>query len=440
MRIAWFTPLSEKSAIARVSVAVTAALARHLEVDLWYSDRGRIREAQTKTVFFEDGSAVAADSLARYGAIVYNFGNHLPFHREIYMVSRRVPGICILHDCVMHHFFAAYYLEELRSPELYVEMMQKYYGEEGLRVAKAGVRGASRVWETDAVLDYPLVEEILHGAYGIIAHSRFALDRVARVYAGPTRKILLPYDTVTPKIVLGRADIDVGPDVQLLVTVGHVNVNKRIESVIEALAGWATPDRVKYVVLGPYDEGYRRRLDKLIRARRLEDVVRLTGYASEEVLAAHLAAADVCLNLRYPALEAASASVIEEMLHGKAVIVSDTGFYHELPDDCVRKIRPDHEREDLTATLRTLLADPALRSEMGVRAKAFAEANCRAPIYARQVVRFIRQVRGARPMMELADRVSGELRRMGVDREMEIVDTVARECLNLFCGSPDSGE
>ena len=438
MRIAWFTPLSEKSAIARVSVAVTAALAKYAEVDLWYADSGRVREAQTRTVFFEDGSAVEPDKLAKYNAVVYNFGNHLPFHRDIYLVSRRVPGICVLHDTVMHHFFAAYYLEHMRSPELYVRLMQKWYGDDGRRVAEAAVRGVSRVWETDAVVDYPLFEETLHGAYGVVSHSRFSLEKIAKVYAGPSHKIFLPYDTVSPKAVLGRAGIEVGPDVMLLVTVGYVNANKRIESVIEALAGWATPGRVKYVILGPYEEGYRRRLERLIRSNGLEGVVRLTGYASEEVLAAHLTAADVCLNLRYPALEGASASVIEEMLYGKAVIVSDTGFYQELPDDCVRKVRPDHEREDLALVLQTLLADAGLRKDMGQRAREFAESNCRATVYARQILKFIGQVRAARPLIELADRLSGELRRIGVDGEMPIVDTVAQECQNLFCGDSES--
>src|SRR4051794_22182019 len=114
MKLAWLTPLLEKSAIARLSVPVTAALAKDGEVDLWYADTGPVRQTAVRTVFFEDGATVKAASLAKYDAIVYNFGNHLPFHRDLYLVSQRVPGICILHDCVMHHFFAEYYLEELR--------------------------------------------------------------------------------------------------------------------------------------------------------------------------------------------------------------------------------------------------------------------------------------------------------------------------------------
>jgi glycosyltransferase involved in cell wall biosynthesis len=436
MRIAWFTPLSEKSAIGRVSVAVTAALAKYAEVDLWYADPGRVREAQTRTVFFEDGSAVKPESLARYNAVIYNFGNHLPFHREIYLVSRRVPGICVLHDNAMHHFFAAYYLEDLRSPDLYIELMAKWYGEKGQQVAQAAVQGVSRVWETDDVLDYPLFEETLRGACGVVTHSRYSLDQITPVYGGPSTNILLPYDIVTPKSVPGRADIGVPNDALLLVTVGYVNSNKRIESVIEALAGWATPEKVRYVILGPYEEAYRRRLDRLIRSHRLEDVVHLTGYASEEVLAAHLQAADICVNLRYPALEGASASVIEEMLYGKPVIVSDTGFYRELPDDCVRKINPEQEREELSAALKALIADAAMRREMGCRAQAFAESNCRASVYAQQILKFISQVRAARPMIELADRVSAELRRVGVTREMEIVDTLGREYQTLFSDQP----
>ncbi|OYW07953.1 MAG: hypothetical protein B7X34_09805, partial [Acidobacteriia bacterium 12-62-4] len=364
--------------------------------------------------------------LADFDLVVYNFGNHLPFHGEIFKVSRQHPGVVILHDYVMHHFFAALYLEAQQDPAGYTAEMEHWYGVSGRAAAERSLKG-ERVWESDEVVNFPLVERCTEGALGVVAHSEYLLDAVRMAFAGPVRKINLPYELPANPTAGGRASLNVPPGALLLVTIGHVNPNKRVHAVLEAMG-----PEMHYVVAGPADPAYQKRLDRIVAERGLGGRVQFLGRVSDEVLHTCLAAADICLNLRQPAIEGASASVIEEMLYGKPVVVTDIGFYRELPPDCVVKVDPADEAAGLRAALAKL-ADATEREEMGARAMAYAAATFRADNYARDLLRFAWDVRNAQPLFALSDRIAGELRRMKVSSDMAIVDTAATTVGDLFC-------
>jgi glycosyltransferase involved in cell wall biosynthesis len=432
MKIAWFTPFSKKSAIARFSQGVVAELARVAEVDLCHFDSSEIREAIGSVRRFPSASAIDDQTLSRYDLVIYNLGNYLPYHREIYLTSRRWPGICILHDFVMHHFFAAYYLEHLRNPGAYSLLMERLYGEGG------GAWLERRLWESDEVVKFPLFEEVIRGALGVITHSEFLKKRVEASFPGPVRRIPLPYDADWSTPVLSRNNLGVDENRILIVTVGHVNPNKRISDVIAAL-GQLGPiaQRVNYSILGPCSAGYQTQLEMSIQRHRLQGVVHFLGYVTDEILRSYLSHADICINLRYPPMEGASASVIEEMLFGKPVIVNDVGFFSELPDNCVVKIHPERQ-DELAVVLHRLVADPAARSILGTLAQEFAKQEFRADRYANELMEFAWDVRSARPLLGLADRVALECNRMGITSEMRVVGTVARELQDVFCENRSS--
>src|SRR5882757_5557423 len=102
MKIAWFSPFSRKSAIARFSEGVVSELAKLAEVDLCCFDTGESREMSGLIRRFDSAAEIDDRTLSCYDLVIYNFGNYLPYHREIYLTSQRWPGLCILHDFVMH--------------------------------------------------------------------------------------------------------------------------------------------------------------------------------------------------------------------------------------------------------------------------------------------------------------------------------------------------
>jgi glycosyltransferase involved in cell wall biosynthesis len=217
------------------------------------------------------------------------------------------------------------------------------------------------------------------------------------------------------------------------VTVGHINSNRRIPSVLRILAeDDGLRGSIKYVVVGAREPECDREIHNCLRRYGLEACVQLTGQVSDDVLVSYLQHADLCVNLRWPAFESGSASLAEQMLCGKPVIVTDTGIYSELPDDCVWKISPERELEELGIAIRTLANDSQARGTLGKRAREFASQHFLPKQYAVELLRFAWEVRNVRPLLELSDRLGDMLQSMGITSQMPIVSDISRTCGELF--------
>jgi glycosyltransferase involved in cell wall biosynthesis len=197
--------------------------------------------------------------------------------------------------------------------------------------------------------------------------------------------------------------------------------------------------RVRYLVVGPCSDAHRRELESIVAEHHLESVVELRGRVSDEELADTLARSDICINLRQPCIEAASASLGEQMWYGKPVVVSDAGCYAELPDDCVIKIDPGDPAAGVAAALHRLVDDPALGVAIGEHATAYAHEHFRSDRYARRVFEFIDEVLASRPFLEVADTFGHHLSQLGIDGDMPVVDVTASVVHELFAGAAPLG-
>jgi glycosyltransferase involved in cell wall biosynthesis len=438
MKIAWFTPFRKVSAIGRFSRLVTDRLAREARVDLWLAepDTEELHETALRIIRYPQ-LPEASRFLSEYDVIVYNLGDQAYNHARIFEMSRLVPGIVILHDYVMHHFFATYYYERGEFDQ-FVEILRRRYKADVERTAHGWDGPILRLRDTDQVIRYPLFEEAIAGCVGVITHADFVREAVACVDTVPVIKIPLAYAAENAGPVLSRAKLQIPEGRLLVVTVGHANENKRIQVVFRALAANRDlADLIAYVVIGGCDGPFAERLETLREELNLRDTVRLTGYASDEILRSFLVHAAFCVNLRWPAMEGGSASCAEQMLLGKPSIVTDTSVYSELPDTCVRKVRTEHELEDLTVHLRELVSDANRRKIMGEEARRYAEENFSPDVYARRFLGFCSELAYYAPALNLINDARRELRRVGVTGDMAIVDTVAREAALLTEGDYD---
>ena len=442
MRIAWLTPLSTASAIGKVTTQIAGELRQAADVDLWSADRGELHDSPVPVIRY-----AVTDPFERmlrlYDAVLYNFGDHYGFHREVFEMARRVPGIAILHDYVMHHFFMGHYLEDSGRIDAYVATMTRLYGTDGGDAARASferVAGEWRarhtpppVWETDRVVDFPLFENLLHNVAGVVVHADYFRKAAQAATDAPVARLFLP-NVQRPGPATAPDALRIPPGRAVLLTVGHVNINKRIREIIEVLG--RNPDlagRVLYVVAGPLPAGaYTSGLRDTIAKFGLEPFVRLTGVLSEPDLHAWLEHADICVNLRHPVMEGASASLADQLAFGKPVVVTNAGVYAELPDSCVVKVDPGREIEDLPAVLRRLLDDRTARLAMAARGREYASTHFRADRYAAELIQFIEASGGFAAMARYADSVGSTLGQMGVQPGMPIVQTIARESALLF--------
>lgn len=111
----------------------------------------------------------------------------------------------------------------------------------------------------------------------------------------------------------------------------------------------------------------------------------ISNEVDDAALSMAIREADVISCLRWPSLEAASASAIEAMLYGKATIVTDTGFYSELPDEFVLKISVDNEVEDLKKIFLSLHSDQTSAKAIGKQAQEWAQTTFTAENYAQKL-------------------------------------------------------
>lgn len=434
MRLAWFTPFSNTSAIGQYSRIVTNLLSADYRIDLWASDSGPLWATGLPVVRYRPDEAFAA-RLAGYDLAIYNLGDHMPFHKDVYDMSKRIPGIVILHDFVMHHFFHGYYSVHKADSQLYVEEMERWYGPEGRRMAEESMSGKRRaIWDTDDIVRFPLFEKAAEGALGVIVHSSFIAKQVRAKIAEPVEVLYLPFDqTMIPGERQHTGDSGGGKKLALL-TFGNVNPNKRIDTVIEVLGDDPELARsIEYKVIGSCEHRpYVSHLQSLIVQYHLQDTVTLLDYQPDDVLHGYIEQADLFVNLRYPAMEGASWSLLEQLVSGKPVVVSDNGCYREIPDDCVVKIHPDNEKAELHQALRRLVTDRDLRQTIGSTGRQHAVLHYSGERYRTRFGDFANKINARKPLLGLTDRIGAELSLMGVSPDMGIVDMTANRIRDMF--------
>lgn len=165
-------------------------------------------------------------------------------------------------------------------------------------------------------------------------HKTF-LDRVLNSCSGPVYVVPLAYDA--PNVE--EMDFDIKKDKLYILTVGHVNTNKRAASVIKALGkSRSLSKKSVYQLIGSITSQMRKELTALAKKNKVDLII--SGEVDNTILARAIVKADVVTCFRWPTLEAASASTIKALLYGKATVVTNAGFYSEIPDECTIKINP----------------------------------------------------------------------------------------------------
>lgn len=346
MKVAYFSPMPpERSGIADYSSLLLPALRERIEVEV--VRRGRTRGGR--------GADVA----------LYHVGNNPDAHGWIVDALRRRPGVVVLHDFVLHHLVSGLTLGR-GDAKAYLDAMEHEAGVVGRLLAHGVVdHRIPPLWESRPQ-DFPLAGEVLSLATGLIVHSHH-VERRARE-AGYDRPIHVVAHPAWPIPSLEPASVAGEP---LLGCFGNVNASKRIPQLLEAFARVrrAHPG-ARLLLVGATSPGFdlERRLQRL--GLEGEGIIR-EGYVDESRLWSLMAACDAIVALRAPTMGETSGSAIRALSLGKPLVVSDVGWFGELPDEVALKVPVDEsERDVLTAALELLAANPAARAAMSEAALA----------------------------------------------------------------------
>jgi glycosyltransferase involved in cell wall biosynthesis len=345
VRVAYYSPLPpSRSGVADYSALLLPALAERVEVVV--AKPGR---------FHREPPADVA---------LYHVGNDPEAHGWIVEALRRRPGVVVLHDFVLHHLVVGLTFGRGDAAG-YLAAMERESGLLGRLLAYAVLDNRiPPLWETRPE-DFPLAGEVLGLASGLIVHSHYVERRAREVgFERAIRRIphpAWPVPDVEPAAVGGAP---------LFGCFGNLNESKRVQ---ELLAGFTRlrerlPD-ARLLLVGS--------ASLRLRSLDLPDGVVREDRADERRLWSLMAACDAIVSLRSPTMGETSGSAIRALSLGKPLVVSDVGWFSELPDDVAVKVPVDGREVETLAAALEAFADAGVRARMGEAARRLVQSEHR---------------------------------------------------------------
>ncbi|MEM1342963.1 MAG: glycosyltransferase family 1 protein [Pseudomonadota bacterium] len=370
-RLHWVSPLPPaETDIAHYTRRILPALLEHVDVVLWSTEPWDPEIERLAPVRHLDADAHMPFDLsglpprpASSEMVVYQIGNSWLFHAGILKVARRVPGCVVLHDLGLQDLAWMMLENGLIDHGAYRAAMAAWYGREGREASERIL--AKQLSPAEAATRFPLFEIALPRATAVLIHTDTAFKAVTARKFVPAYQTELPF---APSPAASAARASEGP--LKLVQFGYMAPNRRLDSVLEALAGLDLAFELGLYGQFRDEDRVRTKIARL----GLSDKVRFNGFVAEEVLDDALRQAHLAFNLRHPTMGEASGSQLRIWNAAAAAAVTDQGWYGALPDEVAFKIPVQGEREALQALLRRLDAERGLSEQVGAAGRARLEA------------------------------------------------------------------
>lgn len=417
MKLNLFSPLPPKrSDIARLTTNLLPLLAAEAEVTVWSSDSNwEVDPPRGVTIRHYDVRHPPWRDISQADATFYQMGNDPRYHSAIWQISRQHPGIVILHDVMLQHFFSGLVFHDagLNRRE-YVELVERHHGGKGRVAAESHLNGLLGTEELAQI--YPLTEAATENALAVVVHSEAAFaalpaDRPAA---------FLPLCVGASLPTLAESPARKPSDMYRLTMFGFLGPNRRLASVLRALATFERRDRFRLDVYGTMDG--MEKMDQLICRLGLSEQVTLHGFVSADVLDGALRQTDLAVNLRDPSMGEASGSQLHLWQYALPSLVTRKAWYATLPENAVAFVRPDHEIEDIQEHLWSFLGDPDSYRELGRNGRRYVAERHSIESYAEGLLEMARQVpefRASRIARELATRASSAMHAWSDSKNIE---------------------
>ena len=383
MKLNFFSPLPPtRSEIARQTTNLLPLLAQKAEVVVWSSETQWHPEAGTHaTVRHYDAGHPPWREISEADVTFYQMGNDPRYHHAIWRISQQHPGIVILHDLRLQHFFSGLVFHELGlNRRQYLELVERHCGARGRVLAESHMRGLIGIEELAE--QCPLTGGATENALAVIVHSETAHLSLSE----ETPVAYLPLGVGAPpppqEAPLSSGWSNAG--VYRISVFGFLGPNRRLPALLRALSNFARRDRFRLDIYGTIEGG--EKIHQLVARLGLSDLVTLHGFVREDQLDEALRLTDLVVNMRYPSMGEASASQLHLWQYALPALVTRTAWYETLPENTVAFVRPEHEAEDIQAHLAAFLADPEKYRELGRNGQRHVTENHSIESYANSLL------------------------------------------------------
>lgn len=439
MRLALFSPLNpQKSGIADYTEELLPHLSAEAEIDLYVDgfkpDNAEMLTRHRRFDYRKNPSVLR--QLGVYDAVIYHVGNDHRYHTGIYQTLLHHSGIVVFHDFALQDFFLGL-AREADSLAIYLDEIENCYGREARGEAEDAMARGLAPPHVARCAEFPMNERLARRAEGIIVHSEWNRVRFERIAPGvPLVRI--------PHHITGRAATQkprtAGGDGRksiALASFGLITAEKGIERVLRALAALKANYDFRYTLVGEPNPFFDVR--ERVRVYGLTDRVRVTGHVTLEEFERHITATDIALNLRERTVGETSGSLCRIMAAGVAAVVSNVGWFAELPDDAVVKVDWDaHTDALLVAYLQRLVEDARLRESIGANARRYMLANHTIEQSAQGYLNFIREVVARRAGKNLINHVAVEIAHLGLANNDDFLKETSARIAEIVA-APDAG-
>ncbi len=397
MNVALFTPWPpQRSGIADYAYCLAEGLLQHgihLEVFTAAATPTPLPGCAIHQLTAEHQPRLSGDALP-----VFQLGNNVLFHEFQPASLARLGGLVHLHDPVLHHLHVDRTLAA--GDGGYWNDLEYWYGSAVVRASQRLVDLGAPSWSSAAATAIPLIEPYLQFADAVLVHSQSALQAINRRM--PTlRSFYLPqcYSMAAPSPRPRRTR---GGPLRLGVF-GWVEPHKRVDQILAAMVDLLRSGiETRLDICGALGATMGPLIDQ-IGALGLGSAVQLKGHLRHEAFISEIAGVDLCINLRHPTMGETSAVVIQAMQLGTPVIVTDAGWYAELPE-CVLKVPSGPGAVDaLVAHLATLDADRQLLESLAESTRRYAAIELDFPAMVRRYVDILAELADERARRRTID-------------------------------------
>ncbi len=301
-----------------------------------------------------DYSAALLQELRKLGTVnlndavadvrLYHLGNN-QLHRPIYEQALAVPGVIVLHDAVLQHFFLGW----LTETEYIAEFVYNY-GQWHAGLAERLWRNRARSGTEALYFRYPMIRRVVERSLAVIVHNG-AAARVVRGHVPAARVFEIPHillpggQPAAYEVIRLRARLGVLPSDCLFGVFGHLRESKRLMTVLHVFQNLRrSGERVKLVVAGEFVSS-----DLARGAGPLLDqpgIVR-AGYTPEDLFWIYAHAVDAAINLRYPTAGETSGIAIRMMGIGKPVLLTEGEETNSIPEAAALRVDAGPAESDM---------------------------------------------------------------------------------------------
>lgn len=369
-RVAVFTPWPpERSGIADYNRRAMAELERLADVEIVTVGAPAEHEPGPgpRPVLDERGYEIT-DRLGPFDHVLCCVGNSV-MHAHAYRALMRRPGVVIAHDVRLSGFYAPMAeVEDREDPDgWFRRKLEGMYGDAAPPIPRNELPWSA----TPEARGAYMTREIQAHATRVLVHSADAAWILASEAPSPAPPIdVVPFGV--PE-AMNRQPSGRFSGEPLVVFLGSISPAKPVEAVLDAFARFAVDvPGARLVIAGHALE------DVLDRARARAAELGVAG--STEVLgrvgdAAYwdlIASADMALGVRTVSNGEASAAVADCFAARLPLIVTDFGWYSELPADVADRVAPAASPAELASAIARLAGDSERRGRMAAAQAAHA--------------------------------------------------------------------